>query len=60
MGPTKSSHALNYYSKYGKMKDLKNMIIDTKVLHSILWRVRRERAPIAVNRLDCAAFCEQA
>ena len=35
MGPTKSSHALEYYSKYGKMKDLKNMITDTKVLHSI-------------------------
>ena len=29
MGPTKSSHALEYwYSKYGKMKDLKNMITD--------------------------------
>ena len=28
MGPTKSSHALEYYSRYGKMKDLKNMIID--------------------------------
>ena len=25
-----------------------------------LWRVRRERAPIAVNRLDCAALYEQA
>ena len=28
MGPTKSSHALEYYSRDGKMKDLKNMIID--------------------------------
>ena len=32
MGPTKSSHVLQriteYYSRYGKMKDLKNMIID--------------------------------
>ena len=36
MGPTKLSHALEYwYSKYDKMKDLKNMITDTKVLHSI-------------------------
>ena len=36
MGPTKSSHATQYwYSKYGKMKDLKNMITNTKVLHSI-------------------------
>ena len=23
-----------------------------------MWRVKRERAPIAVNRLDCAALCE--
>ena len=27
---------------------------------STVWRVKRERAPIAVNRLDCAALCEQA
>ena len=26
----------------------------------LLWRVKRERAPIAINRLDCAALCEQA
>ena len=36
MGPTKSSPALEayWYSKYDKMKDLKNMITDTKVLHT--------------------------
>ena len=28
ISPTKSSHALEYYSRDGKMKDLKNMIID--------------------------------
>ena len=28
MGPTKSSHALEYYSRYGQIKGLKNMIID--------------------------------
>ena len=25
-------------------------------MYSSMWRVRRERAPIAVNRLDCAAY----
>ena len=24
--------------------------------YSTLWHVKRERAPIAVNRLDCAAY----